>query len=140
MFKQLATKVQLNNTGDTMIQEDENTLECIDKETLVNVLNSFIEGLIDGEDLQNYEDYQNRFDVFQLGESYEDIRLSATILEVLEEYFTYMNKDVVRIKLGKIISELTGKAVVNKGIAYTKEAYQATLWHPGSFPKWRTYM
>lgn len=136
MFEQLKSKTDINSD----IECNEDGVVCIDKETLVEVLKAFIDGLVDGEDLQNYEDYQNRFDVFQLGESYEDIRLSATILEVLEEYFRYSNKDVIRIKIGKIVSELTGKGMTNKGIIPSKEACAAMLWHPGTFPKWRTYM
>lgn len=112
----------------------------LSKEELVDTLNIFLDNLRDKETLEGVDEFDKRKSILVLGNDYEDIRLSCTLLEVLDDYYMDSDNDKAYIKLGKILSELTGKAVSNKHIIFNSEIHKVLLWHPGTFYKWRTFM
>lgn len=122
------------------LNEEEGVYETLSKEELIDTLNIYLEALKGKNELKDLEEYEKRCDIMCLGQDYEDLRLTCTILEVLDDYSVNGNSDIAYIKLSKILAELTGKAYSMSHISFNENLKPLMLWHPGTFNKWRLYL
>ncbi|WP_394863435.1 hypothetical protein [Paraclostridium bifermentans] len=122
------------------LNEEEGVYETLSKEELIDTLNIYLEALKNNNELKDLEEYEKRCDIMCLGQDYEDLRLTCTILEVLDDYSVNGNSDVAYIKLSKILGELTGRTYSMAHIRFNDNLKPLMLWHPGTFNKWRLYL
>lgn len=132
--------LDLSETTDIETVEMSEIESSLSKEELVDMLNIFLDNLRDNNTLEGVEEFTKRKEILILGNDYEDIRLSCTLLEILDDYYMDSDSNKAYIKLGKVLTELTGKSVSNKHIEFNSEIHKVVLWHPGTFYKWRVFM